>query len=122
MALILFAVVGGAIEKVGGAKFVQEVKDLLASVKHLDTAGGIVPLSPSTIHKILAHRESGSLTFKYVVHGYFNMNVQFSLVSDMHSQFNKTIHTFVRIIKRINFVRSGKLQKCEYNYVIIYGA
>ncbi|KAK2170476.1 hypothetical protein NP493_1151g00008 [Ridgeia piscesae] len=31
--------VGGAIEKVGGAKFAQEVKDLLAIVKHLDTAG-----------------------------------------------------------------------------------
>ncbi|KAI0212103.1 Core histone macro-H2A.1 [Lamellibrachia satsuma] len=34
--------VGGAIEKVGGAKFVQEVKDLLASVKHLDTAGAAI--------------------------------------------------------------------------------
>ena len=38
----LSGVVGGAIEKVGGAKFAQEVKDLLAIVKHLDTAGGIV--------------------------------------------------------------------------------
>ena len=37
-------VVGGAIEKVGGAKFAQEVKDLLATVKHLDTAGGIVTI------------------------------------------------------------------------------
>ena len=35
---------GGAIEKVGGAKFAQEVKDLLAIVKHLDTAGGIVTI------------------------------------------------------------------------------
>ena len=34
--------VGRAIEKAGGAKFAQEVKDLLASHGSLDTAGGKV--------------------------------------------------------------------------------
>ena len=39
--VLMFLPVGGAIEKAGGPKFVQEVKDLLVSLKQLETAAGM---------------------------------------------------------------------------------
>ena len=38
--VLMFLPVGGAIEKAGGPKFVQEVTDLLVSLKQLETAAG----------------------------------------------------------------------------------